>query len=239
MDSEELFNCSLDRAFGKIKKYWDKNGSLFPDYYQKYFKSNIYEMIEQKDIKKIDSVTRSIFSFLGILNFYYDNESQFLTFFEQYFGSDNLYNKRILGITQSYLPSLIKKMAESIEKSENSGNIKAIGPNIIMKPDDKERFESCRRAFFDRDTNGYDMLVSFSPKENAERILSSAVHEQKELILNVDGFIPDSRGLFTPSREEYLNKLYSYAKDHKDASFDADMVSYSLDDDMALVLRRK
>ena len=232
MDKDDLFNCSTDRAFSKIKKYWEINEKNFPGYYQKYFKSNIFEMIEQNDINIVDDITKSIFSYLGILSFNYDEESQFLSFFEQYFGLDNLYNKNILDVTQMYVPSLAKKIADEKSKIKASGLIKAVGPNVGHE---ETNYESSKKGFSSSDASKVDMIVSFAPREVAERILVTAVELNKELLLNFDGYIPDN----ITSQEAFINKLFEYASNFKDYRMDLDIVNYSENDKMALVLKRK
>ena len=79
------------------------------------------------------------------------------------------------------------------------------------------------------------MIVSFAPREVAERILVTAVELNKELLLNFDGYIPDN----ITSQEAFINKLCEYASNFKDYRMDLDIVNYSENDKMALVLKRK
>ena len=237
MDKEELFNCSTNRAFSKIQKFWESYGDRFPLYFQKYFKANIFEMIDSNNLEGVDEISKAIFNYLGLLSMGADVESQFLSFFEQYFKANELYNKRIVSATQNYVPTIEKKIADEIYKGHHCGSIKTFGPNIITSD---SRVNPILKSFSPYELSEEDqMLISFAPRDNAERILSAAISKEKELLLNFDGFVSDNSSLFAPKKESYITKLSSYAKNNKSSEFDVDVVCYSPEGSQALVLRKK
>ncbi len=237
MSKEELFNCSTNRAFSKIQKFWESYGERFPLYFQKYFKANIFEMIDNNNLDGVDEISKSIFNYLGLLSMNADMESQFLSFFEQYFKASDLYSKRIVSATQNYVPTIEKKITDEIYKGHHCGRIKTFGPNIITKD---PRINPELKSFSPYELSDDDqMIISFAPRDNAERILSSAVSKEKELLLNFDGFVSDSSTLFASRKKDFVNKLSNYAKSNKSSEFDVDVVNYSIEGNQALVLKRK
>ena len=237
MDKDELFNCSTNRAFSKIKKFWELYGDKFPTYYQKYFKANIFDMIDSNNIDIVDDVTRSIFNYLGLLSFGADKESQFLSFFEQYYDANDLYGKKMVAITQNYVPTMSKKISDEMFKGHYSGSIRTYGPNILI-PDTRLRTVGKQFTKFDL-TDEDDMIVSFSPRENAERIFMAAVNADKELLLNFDGYVPERDAFFVPTKSAFLGEMHDFAERNKSDEFDVDIVDYSPQGDSALVLKRK
>ena len=237
MEKQELFNCSTNRAFSKIQKFWELNGSRFPLYYQKYFKANIFEIIDNNDLENVDDVTKSILNYLGLLSFSADKESQFLSFFEQYFNANDFYNKKIVAVTQEFVPTLEKKVSDEMFKGHYNGSIRTYGSNIVV-PDPKLHPINKQFTKFDLDVKD-DMVVCFSPRENSERIFFSAVDSRKELLLNFDGYVPERDGFFMPTKDGFLGELYDYAMRNKSDDFEADIVNYSPQGDTALVLKRK
>ena len=234
MEKIELFNCSDSKAFSIISKFWDKYGEQFPLYYQKYFKANIFDIIENNSLENVDEITKSIINYLGLLSFDADKESQFLSFFEQLLGANELYGKNIVSTTRDYLPTMSKKII-----SENKhAAIRTYGPNIITAR--RDGVNTFKKAFLKYDlTDSDDILVSFDPRENIEMLVYLALESQRELLLNLDGYIPDRSCLFKRDYESFLNELYKNIMTKKSDNFDADIISYSLDGDRALVLRKK
>ena len=240
MSGEELFNCNENKVFSKILHFWEKHESEFPKYYQKYFKSNIFEMIEKNDDAKIDDITRTIFNYLGLLSMSADTESQFLSFFEQYFNYTELFNKKIVGVTHNFIPTLSVKISKEMERINSQGSLKVYGSNLINM--DTYNFDIHKRMFDKNDFQNDDLIVSFAPREMSERIFLTALELNKELLLNFDGFVPERDAFFLPTKDSYLNELYYYGKDHKDPSLDIEIVNYSSYNDTnysALVLKRK
>ena len=234
MEDKELLNCSFNRAIAKTKQFWDLYGEKFPEHYRKYFTSNIYDIIDNNDISKVDDVTKSILNYLNLLSIEADKESQFLSFFEQYFDYTDLYNKNIVAVTNDFLPTLAKKI--SMEKEQ--GIVKTFGPNLIVG--ENCHLKAYKKSFSMHDlTEDDEMVVSFSPRENAERIFHAALNKEKELLLNFDGYVPDRDAFFMPSEDAFVAELYDYAMRHKSDAFDADIVNYSLGGGTALVLKRK
>lgn len=240
MSGEELFNCNENKVFSKILHFWEKYESEFPKYYQKYFKSNIFEMIEKNDESKIDDITRTIFNYLGLLSMHADTESQFLSFIEQYFDAKTLFNKKIIGITHNYIPTLGVKISNEMEKIKSEGSLKVYGSNLINM--DTYNFDIHKKMIDKNDFHDEDLIVSFAPREMSERIFLTAISLNKELLLNFDGYIPERDAFFSPTKDSYLNELYYYGKEHKDASLDIEIINYSSYSDTnhsALVLKRK
>ncbi len=236
MDKEELFNCSINRAFSKIQKFWETYGDRFPLYFQKYFKANIFDMIDNNNLDGVDEISKAIFNYLGLLSIDADMESQFLSFFEQYFSDNELYGKRIVSATQNYVPTIEKKIAEEIYKGHHGGKIKTYGPNIITSD---SRIKPVLKSFSSHElTDEDDVIISFAPRENAERILMAAISKEKELLLNFDGFVPEKDAFFSSKKDGATTELSSYAMSHKPTGFDVDLVRYSPAGNQALVLKR-
>ena len=236
MAKEELFNCSTNRVFSKIQKFWESYGDRFPLYFQKYFKANIFEMIDNNNLDGVDEVTKSIFNYLGLLGMEADKESQFLSFFEQYFGNNELYNKKIVSATQNFVPTVEKKIADEIFKGHHSGEIRTFGPNVVVSDTRVKPISKGFSAF--ELANDDDMILSFAPRENAEKILIAAINNQKELLLNFDGYVPERDAFFMPSNDGFFGELAYYANRHKNEAFDVDIVNYSPQGGTALVLKR-
>lgn len=230
MDKNELFNCSENRVFSKTAKFWEKNKSNFPLYYQKYFMANIFEMIEQNDISIVDDITLTIFNYLDVLNIDFDKESQFLSFFEQYYNVNNFYSRNMVEITQNYVPVISKKIADIKAKNHLSGTIKSYGSNLIDCNDSS--LEINRKNYDIRDSyERDDLLVSFTPRDDVDSLLRAAIENKKELLLNLSGYMDDERSK--------LDSLLKYSASNMDGNFELDIVNYSLDSDIALVLKRK
>ena len=237
MDRKDLYNCSANRAFSKIQKFWELYGNKFPTYFQKYFKANIFEIIDNNNLDSVDEVTKSIFNYLGLLSFNADKESHFLSFFEQYYNANDLYNKNIVSVTQNYVPTIAKKISDEMHKGHYKGSLRTYGPNILITD---SRVKPIEKQFTNFDlTDDDEMIVSFSPRENSERIFMSAINKEKELLLNFDGYVPERDSFVIPSKDSFLGELYDYAKRNKSEAFDVDIVNYSLEGDTALVLKRK
>ena len=231
-----MFNCSETIAFSKISRFWEKYGNQFPIYIQKYFKANIFEIIENNSIEKVDEVSKSIFCYLGLLTMEADKEGQFISFFEQYFNTGNLFNKNFVDIGQGYLPTLANKISEEKAKHSFIGKVKTFNPNLILSGKNMECFyRSFEQSELD---DSADIVVSFSPRENAEKILNIAIEKNKELLLNFDGYIPKNKGLSSTKLNEFISCLYSYSKKNIDSNFEADIVNYT-QADKALVLKKK
>jgi len=242
METGELFNCSKNQVYSKISKFWSANKNKFSRHYQKYFTANIFDIIDENSILAIDEITRSIFSYLGLLNIEYDKEGQFVSFFEQYFN--DVYDKNISVFSSDYVPATAGKIVKSIKTQNKNGRVDVFGHSIIA---DLPDLNYCDKPYMKK-YNGSellknDLLVSYTPEEYAEDLIDYANQNEKDLFIKINGYFPDLDKLLSPEYHGYIksteDELYTKIKREKNPNMDLDICKLSNEDHILSLVRKK
>ena len=242
METRELFNCSKNQAYNKISKFWSANKDKFSKHYQKYFSANIFDIIDENDIISIDEITKSIFSYLGLLNISHDKEGQFVSFLEQYLN--DIYNKNISVFSSDYIPATAGKIVKTIKDNNQDGSVEVFGHALITGLPDLKYFEKpFMKKYNGEDLFRNDILISYTPEEYAEDLLDYANQNDKDLFIKISGYYPNLDKLLDPEYHGLMKsneeELYAKIKREKNPNMDLDICTLSNDDRVLSLIRKK
>lgn len=209
---QELYNPYnfINDFYRKMNEYWHTYGQKYPKMYQKMLQHELLTAF-QEDV--ISDLFMEIYSHCNVTSdFMEDPYKYYADFLLNYF--DDLGNKQILEVGAGAYPTLTEKIADYIVKTNSTGSITGIDPNLITTDIPNATLE--KKVLEDISLTNYNLLIGQSPCEATEEIILKSCKEQKEMSILLCGCT--HMGTYV-SYDTWVEYLCFLIKKHKSPDF--------------------